>query len=70
MIVPAVTYRCENWSIKKVARVCAKSLQLCPTVCNPMDYSLSGSSVHGLLQAEILEWAAMSSCSETSQLRD
>ena len=70
MIVPIVTFRCENWTIKKAARVCAKSLQLCPTVCDPMDYSLSGSSVHGFLQAEILEWVAMPSSSESSQLRD
>ena len=31
----------------------AKSLQLCPTLCNPMDYSSPGSSVHGILQAKI-----------------
>ena len=31
------------------------------TVCDPMDYSLSGSSVHGILQARILEWVAMPS---------
>ena len=29
--------------------VCAQSLQLCLTLCNPMDYSLPGSSVHGIL---------------------
>ena len=40
---------------------CAKSLQLCPTLCDPMDYSPSGSSVHGILQARILEWDATSS---------
>ena len=32
----------------------AKLLQLCPTLCDPMDYSLPGSSVHGILQARIL----------------
>ena len=37
----------------------AESLQLCPTLCHPMDYSLQGSSVHGILQARILEWVAM-----------
>ena len=42
--------------------MCAKSLQLCPTLCNPMDYnSLSVSSVHGIFQARILEWVAVSS---------
>ena len=34
--------------------------ELCPTVCDPMDYSLSGSSVHGILQARALEWIAIS----------
>ena len=34
----------------------AKLLQSCPVLCNPMDYSLPGSSVHGVLQARILEW--------------
>ena len=34
--------------------------QLCPTLCNPMDCSLPGSSVHGILQARILEWVAIS----------
>ena len=37
----------------------AKSLQLYLTVCNPMDYSPPGSSVHGILQTRILEWVAM-----------
>ena len=33
--------------------------QLRPTLCNPMDFSLSGSSVHGILQARILKWVAI-----------
>ena len=37
----------------------AKSLQLYPTLCEPMDSSLPGPSVHGILQARILEWVAM-----------
>ena len=36
-----------------------KSLQSCLTLCYPMDCSLSGFSVHGILQARILEWAAI-----------
>ena len=36
-------------------------LQLRPTLCNPMDCSSSGSSIHGILQARILEWVAISS---------
>ena len=32
----------------------------CPTLCNPMDCSLPGSSIHGIFQARILEWVAIS----------
>ena len=38
---------------------CAKSLQLCLTLCNPMDCRLPGSSVCGIPQARILEWVVM-----------
>ena len=38
--------------------------------CNPMDYSLLGSSVHGILQARILEWVAISFSKGSSQPRD
>ena len=38
----------------------AKSLQSCPTLSNPMDFSPPGSSVHGILQARILQWVAIS----------
>ena len=34
----------------------AKSLYLCPTLCNPMDSNLPGFSVYGISQARILEW--------------
>ena len=33
--------------------------ELCPTLCNPVDCSLPGSSVHGILQARVLEWVAI-----------
>ena len=52
------------WSIILVKHLCrracirAKSLQLCLILCDPMDYSLPGSSVHGILQVRILEWVA------------
>ena len=48
----------------------AQSLQLCPTLCNPMNCSLPGSSVHGILQARILEWVAMLSSKRLFQPRD
>ena len=34
--------------------------QSCPTLCNPMDWSLPGSSIHGIFQTRILEWVAIS----------
>ena len=37
----------------------AKSLQSCLTLCDPMDYSLTGSSAHGIFQARALEWGAI-----------
>ena len=39
----------------------AKSLQLCPTLCDPIDGSPPGSSVHEIFQARMLEWVAISS---------
>ena len=48
----------------------AKSLQLCPTLCDSMDYSLPGSSDCGILQARILEWVAMPSSRGNSRPRD
>ena len=42
---------------------------LCPTLCNPMDCSLSGSSVHGILQARVLELVAMPSSRGSSRPR-
>ena len=37
----------------------AKSLQSCPTLCDPIDYSLPGFSIHGIFQARVLEWGAI-----------
>ena len=44
--------------------------QSCPTLCDPMDCSLPGSSVHGILQARILEWVAISFSRGSSRPRD
>ena len=44
--------------------------QSCPTLCDPMDYSLPGSSVHVSFQARILDWAAISFSRGSSQPRD
>ena len=50
--------------------VCVFVAQLCLTLCDSMDYSLPGSSVHGILQARVLEWAAISFSRGSSQPRD
>ena len=55
--------------VAKVRHVLTKLLQLYPTLCNPMDCSPPGSSVHGILQAKILEWIAMLSSRKSSQVR-
>ena len=44
--------------------------QSCPTLCNPVDCSLPGFSIHGILQARILEWVAISFSKESSRPRE
>ena len=56
--------------IFKFMCVCSKSLQSHPTLCKPMDCSLPGSSIYGILQAKILEWVAMPSSRRSSWCRD
>ena len=56
-------------SMCKHACVCAWSFHSCPTLCDPMDCGLPGSSVHGILQARLLEWVAMPSSMGSSQAR-
>jgi len=48
----------------------SNSLQLYPVLCNPMDHIPLGHSVHGILQAKILEWVAVPYSRASSQLRD
>ena len=48
------------WCSIRAAAAAAKSLQSCPTLCNPTDGSSTGSSVPGILQARILEWVSIS----------
>ena len=55
-------------SVKLLART-LKSLQSCLTLCNPMDCSPPGSSVHGILQARTLEWVPFPPPGESSRLR-
>ena len=48
----------------------AQLLESCLTLCDPVDYSPPGFSVHGILQAGILQWVAMPSSKGSSQPRD
>ena len=51
-------------------KVKVKVAKFCPTFCDPMDCSLPGSSVCGILQASILEWVAIPFSRASSQPRD
>ena len=55
--------RILNWHLgqqEQIAAVAAKSLQSCPTLCDPIDGSPPGSPIPGILQARTLEWVAIS----------
>ena len=54
------TYSWKESYDQPAAAAAAKSLQSCPTLCDPIDGSPLGSSVPGILQARILEWVAVS----------
>ena len=63
-------YKCRKWFVylyrlklvmAAAAAAAAKSLQSCPTLCDPIDGSPPGSCVHGILQARVLEWVAVAS---------
>ena len=60
---------CNVMGDTDTSRVCLVA-QLCATLCNPMDCSLPGSSVHRILQARILEWVAMPSSGGSSPPKD
>ena len=60
MVFPVVMYGYESWTMEKAAVAAAKSLQLCPTLCDPIDSSPPGSTVPGILQSRTLEWVAIS----------
>ena len=55
-----IVFLCQFKSRAKREHAAAKSLQLCPTLCDPIDSSPPGSHVPGILQARTLEWVAIS----------
>ena len=72
--VPSIHIQGSNDHAVKWLRYCLEvkvlDAQLCLTLCDPMDCSPPGSSIHGILQARILEWVAISSSRRSSQSRD
>ena len=61
LVICSVIFSPHAWQLQgAVAAAAAKSLQSCPTLCDPIDGSPSGSPVLGILQARTLEWVAIS----------
>ena len=54
-----VIHTVKGFSVVSEAEGEGEVAQLCPTLCDPVDCSLPGSSVHGILQARVLEWGAI-----------
>ena len=69
---------CTGWgrgrqqgdSHRALSCVACSVIQSCPVLCGPMDYSLPGFSIHGISQARMLEWVAISFSRGSSQPRD
>ena len=64
---------CHNWNLSVSYNIWKEKVlvaQFCPTLCNPMDFSSPGSSVHGIVQARILEWVAIIFSRGSSQPRN
>ena len=66
----AFSLGCSNCQHNIVGDSDSEVAQSCPTLCDPMDYSLPGSSVHGIFQAIVLEWIAIYFSRGSSQPRD
>ena len=60
----------KAFALWKIESVESEVVQWGPTLCDPMDCSLPGSSVHGIFQARVLEWVAISFSRGSSQPRD
>ena len=69
-IIVSIARDCLYFSKKKMLYILSQVAQSYLTLCDPMDFSLTGSSIHGIFQARILEWVAISFSRGTSQPRD
>ena len=63
-------YPSFSYLFEKAINIMCVCAQSCPALCDPIDCSLPSSSVHGILQARILEWVAISFSKGSSQPRD
>ena len=68
--LPAAPLAVDSFSVTVLIGTCVLLAQSCLTLCDPMDSSPQGSSVHGILQARILEWVAIPFSRGSSQPRD
>ena len=69
LMSPALAGRPILYCCEKERKKESEAAQLCLTLCDPMDCSLPGSSVHGIFQARILEWVAIAFSRGSSQPR-
>ena len=74
LLDPVESWRALGGGQRKIRLGCGAVMcsagQSCPALCDPVDCSPPGSSVHGILQARILEWVALPSSRGSSQPRD
>ena len=66
-VISSLNYPCKRLNRMPAAAAAAKSLQSCPTLCDPIDGSPPGSPVPGILQARKLEWAAIAFSQQSAQ---
>ena len=59
MLIPCYPLPCPDCTLSAAAAAAAKSLQSCLTLCDPMDCSPPGSSIHGIFRATVMEWGAI-----------
>ena len=70
LLLPSIFPSIRVFSNESALHIKWPVAHLCPTLCNPMDCSLPGSSVHGILQARIREWIAIFFSRQSSQSRN
>ena len=70
LVLFMISFPVHRSTLYKVSEQVSEVAQLCPTLCDPVDCSLPGSSIHGILQTRILEWVAISFSRGSSRSRD